>query len=72
MQILFILNDSPYANERSYNGKRLAKTLAVEGVEVVVFLMADACIARNLCRNYQKATSILSKSWKIFSNLEGS
>jgi len=42
MQILFILNDSPYANERSYNGMRLAKTLIVDGVEVVVFLMADA------------------------------
>ena len=42
MNILLILNDSPYTNERSYNGMRLAKTLAVEGVEVVVFLMADA------------------------------
>ncbi|WP_133513236.1 DsrE/DsrF/TusD sulfur relay family protein [Candidatus Thiosymbion oneisti] len=42
MKILLILNDPPYGTERSYNGLRLAKTLAKKGAEVTVFLMADA------------------------------
>ena len=42
MQILFILNDPPYGTERSYNGLRLAKALIKEGVNLTVFLMADA------------------------------
>lgn len=42
-RILFILNDPPYGTERSYNGLRLAGTLAKrEGGEVRVFLMGDA------------------------------
>lgn len=41
--VLFVLNDAPYANERAYNGLRLASTMtAKEGVQVRVFLMADA------------------------------
>ncbi len=40
---LFILNDPPYGNERSYNALRLALSLAKrEGEEVRVFLMGDA------------------------------
>jgi uncharacterized protein involved in oxidation of intracellular sulfur len=43
MNVLLILNDAPYGNERSYNGLRLATSLAkTEGVTVRVFLMADA------------------------------
>lgn len=42
MQILFILNDPPYGTERSYNGLRLAKSLAGRDAQVSVFLMADA------------------------------
>ena len=43
MKVLLILNDPPYGTERSYNGLRLANTLLKqEGVEVTVFLMADA------------------------------
>ncbi len=43
MKILLILNDGPYGTERSYNGLRLALTLAkTEGTAVRVFLMADA------------------------------
>ena len=42
MKILLILNDPPYGSERSYNGLRLAKTLAGKEAEVTVFLMADA------------------------------
>ena len=40
---LLILNDPPYGTERSYNGLRLAGTLAKRvGEEVRVFLMGDA------------------------------
>jgi uncharacterized protein involved in oxidation of intracellular sulfur len=42
MQTLLILNDPPYGTERSFNGLRLAKTLAGKGAGVTVFLMADA------------------------------
>jgi uncharacterized protein involved in oxidation of intracellular sulfur len=41
--ILIVLNDAPYGNERAYNGLRLAGALAgKEGVQVRIFLMADA------------------------------
>lgn len=40
---LFILNDPPYGTERSYNGLRLAGSLAKrDGEEVRTFLMGDA------------------------------
>ncbi len=42
MKTLLILNDPPYGTERSFNGLRLAKSLARKGVEVSIFLMADA------------------------------
>ncbi len=43
MNFLIILNDPAYGTERSYNGLRLALSLAKrEGVELRVFLMADA------------------------------
>ncbi len=43
MKTLFILNDAPYGNERSYNALRLAGALSkVEGEEVKVFLIEDA------------------------------
>ena len=43
MRYLFILNDPPYGAERSYNGLRLALSLAKrDEVEVRVFLMGDA------------------------------
>jgi uncharacterized protein involved in oxidation of intracellular sulfur len=39
---LFILNDAPYGNERSYNALRLAGALArAEGMELRVFLLGD-------------------------------
>lgn len=41
--ILFILNDPPYGTERSYNGLRLAGSLAKrDGEQVRVFLIGDA------------------------------
>ncbi len=43
MNTLFILNDPPYGTERSYNGLRLANSVAKrEGNEVKVFLIGDA------------------------------
>lgn len=43
MKTLFVLNDAPYGTERSYNGLRLAGSVARrEGEEVKVFLMGDA------------------------------
>lgn len=43
MKILLILNDPPYGTERSYNGLRLAGSLAkAEGTAVTVFLIGDA------------------------------
>lgn len=43
MKHLFLLNDAPYGNERSYNALRLARSLLKsEGEEVKVFLIGDA------------------------------
>lgn len=43
MRMLVILNDAPYGTERSYNGLRLARSVANrEGTEVNVFLIGDA------------------------------
>lgn len=43
MKTLVILNDPPYGAERSYNGLRLAGSLAKrDGQELRVFLMGDA------------------------------
>lgn len=43
MQTLFILNDPPYGNERSYNALRLAHALSkLQGQTVRVFLVGDA------------------------------
>ncbi len=42
MTTLFILNDPPYGTERSYNGLRLAASLAKKGAAVSVFLIGDA------------------------------
>lgn len=43
MNILFILNEAPYGNERTYNGIRLAGALAkLDRNEVHLFLLGDA------------------------------
>jgi uncharacterized protein involved in oxidation of intracellular sulfur len=43
MKLLIILNDPPYGTERSYNGLRLARSLAgKEGTELRLFLLGDA------------------------------
>jgi predicted peroxiredoxin len=46
MKTLIILNEPAYGNERTYNGLRLALSLAKsEGVELRVFLMGDSVTA---------------------------
>ena len=50
MNFLFILNDPPYGSERSYNGLRLAGSLARDTAhEVKVFLIGEGatCAHRN-------------------------
>jgi uncharacterized protein involved in oxidation of intracellular sulfur len=43
MKYLFILNEAPYGSERTYNGLRLAGSLAKrEAVELKIFLIGDA------------------------------
>ena len=43
MRYLIILNDPPYGTERSYNGLRIAMSLATrDDTEVDIFLLADA------------------------------
>lgn len=42
MTALVILNDAPYGIERSYNGLRLAGSLAKRGVPLKLFLIGDA------------------------------
>ena len=52
MKTLFILNDAPYGTERSYNGLRLAGSVAKrEGEEVKLFLIGDAA---SCAKNGQK------------------
>lgn len=42
-KLLFLLNDGPYGNERSFNALRLANALAQRsGEELKVFLIGDA------------------------------
>lgn len=46
MKTLFILNEAPYGSERTYNGLRLAGTIAKqESNAVKVFLIGDAASA---------------------------
>ena len=46
MKTLLILNDAPYGSERTYNGARLAGSLAKQpDSEVRVFLIGDAAAA---------------------------
>ncbi len=44
LKVLIIINDAPYGSEKAYNAMRLAMMIQKEhaGVEVRIFLMADA------------------------------
>lgn len=43
MKYLFIVNDSPYGNQRAYNGLRLAAALSRKA-EIQVFLLGDGVL----------------------------
>jgi uncharacterized protein involved in oxidation of intracellular sulfur len=46
MKVLIILNDAPYGSERTYNGLRLAGSLAKQDdIELKIFLIGDAAAA---------------------------
>ena len=51
MNILIILNDAPYANEKSYNGIRTGLQLLnqIKDIEVNIYLFSDAvgCATKN-------------------------
>jgi uncharacterized protein involved in oxidation of intracellular sulfur len=42
--ILFVLNDGPYGNERPYNGLRLAMSLQKQDANIKLFLIGDAVV----------------------------
>jgi uncharacterized protein involved in oxidation of intracellular sulfur len=45
VKYLFLFNDSPYGSQRSYNGLRLALTLAkTNGASMRVFLLGDGIV----------------------------
>jgi len=45
MKYLFILNDSPYGSQRTYNALRLARSLATSNSEVSIFLLGDGVVS---------------------------
>ncbi len=57
---LFILNDPPYGTERSYNGLRLAGSLARrEGEPVHIFLIGDAVTCAKVGQKVRRAITAL-------------
>jgi uncharacterized protein involved in oxidation of intracellular sulfur len=45
MKYLFILNDSPYGSQRTYNALRLAHSLATGDTKVSIFLFGDGVVS---------------------------
>ena len=45
MEYLFILNDSPYGSQRTYNALRLARSLATGNSNVAIFLFGDGVVS---------------------------
>jgi len=44
MKYLFILNDSPYGSQRTYNALRLVRALATDHTKVAIFLLGDGVV----------------------------
>lgn len=66
---LLILNDPPYGTERSYNGLRLAGSLAKRhGEQVRVFLIGDAASCANrgqtVPKGYYNIESVGAAAWR--------
>ena len=62
MDVLFIINEAPYGNERFYNALRLAQAMLkqADDGEVALFLMADAVTGARKGQKTPKATITLS------------
>ena len=45
MRYLLVFNDSPYGNQRTYNGLRLAVALVKASLKVNIFLLGDGVTA---------------------------
>ena len=68
MKSLVILNDAPEGNERSYNGLRLALTLAEgEGAQVRLFLIGDAATCARDARKTPNESSKIESMLKDIS-----
>jgi len=68
MRYLIILNDAPYGSERSYNGLRLAGSLAKnEGAAVSVFLMGDAAGCAVACQTTPNGYYNIERMLKMLS-----
>lgn len=68
-QTLFVLNDPPYGTERSYNGLRLAGSLARREDETVrVFLIGDAAACakggQKVPQGYYTTSNRCSDQWR--------
>lgn len=61
MTTLLILNDAPYGSERSYNGMRLAGSLARSGEQVRVFLIGDGSACAKAGQNVPQGYYNLEK-----------
>jgi len=44
MKYLFIINDSPYGSQRTYNALRLTRSLTTSNTKVSIFLLGDGVI----------------------------
>ncbi len=45
MKYLFILNDSPYGSQRTFNALRLVRSLATGQTKVAIFLLGDGVVS---------------------------
>ena len=69
---LVILNDPPYGTERSYNGLRLAGSLAkCDGEQVRVFLMGDGASCANRGQTVPKGYYNIESMLKAITRHEG-
>jgi len=69
---LFILNDPPYGTERSYNGLRLAGSLAKqEEQQVRVFLLGDAASCAKAGQQTPNGYYNLERMLRAVTNKEG-
>ena len=71
-KFLFILNGPPYGDERSYNGLRLADSLAKnEGHEVRVFLIGDAASCAKRGQNTPQGFYNLERMLQLLQQRKG-